>query len=105
MSTCDSTPRFSQLEPPRPDVLQRWTGYNGSHVWDAIYNENCFEQLGTLDEMCYEERVLYRLLSGMHASINIHISLSYFPPSKVRSRGLSAPLPLSLCACLCCRAR
>ena len=61
---------------------ERWTGYNGTHVWNAIYYENCFDKLGKLDDMCYEERVLYRLLSGMHASVNIHISLNYYPPSK-----------------------
>eukprot|EP00960_Hanusia_phi_P039611 753953-Hanusia_phi.AAC.11 len=61
---------------------ERWTGYNGSHVWNAIYHENCFEKLGALNEMCYEERVLYRMLSGMHASINIHISEQYYPPAK-----------------------
>lgn len=32
--------------------------------------------------MCYEERVLYRMLSGMHASINIHIALAYKPPKR-----------------------
>lgn len=72
---------------------ERWTGYNGSHVWNAIYEENCFEKLGSLDEMCYEERVLYRLLSGMHASTNIHISLEYFPPSKSAGRENWQPNP------------
>jgi ERO1-like protein alpha len=61
---------------------ERWTGFNGTHVWNAIYYENCFDKLGKLDDMCYEERVLYRLLSGMHASVNIHISENYYPPSK-----------------------
>ena len=45
-----------------------WTGYNGSHVWSAIYQENCLRAATSVDDMCYEERVLYRLLSGMHAS-------------------------------------
>ena len=57
---------------------ERWTGYNGSHVWDMIYSENCFsghqptpadaETPGipfanskhkpkSLQELCYEERV------------------------------------------------
>lgn len=58
---------------------ERWTGFNGSHVWQAIYNENCFKE-NSQDQMCYEERVLWRLLSGMHASINTHINLNYFPP-------------------------
>ena len=44
---------------------ERYTGYNGSHVWDAIYKENCLVRTGGHDDsMCYEERVLYRLLSG-----------------------------------------
>lgn len=72
---------------------ERWTGYNGSHVWKAIYEENCFEKLGDFDEMCYEERVLYRLLSGLHASTNIHISLEYFPPSKSAGRKNWEPNP------------
>jgi flavocytochrome c len=63
---------------------ERWTGYNGSEVWRAMYVENCFQNNATADPdaMCYEERVLYRLLSGMHASINIHISKNYYPPRK-----------------------
>lgn len=79
---------------------ERWTGYNGSHVWSAIYEENCFKELedgvgmnDTGDDMCYEVRVLYRLLSGMHASINIHISDNYFPPKKGSTTKEWAPNP------------
>ena len=61
---------------------ERWTGYNGSHVWRAIYEENCLKSASSVDEMCYEERVLYRLLSGMHSSINIHIALHSKPPKR-----------------------
>eukprot|EP01127_Copromyxa_protea_P017657 TRINITY_DN5414_c0_g4_i1.p1 TRINITY_DN5414_c0_g4~~TRINITY_DN5414_c0_g4_i1.p1 ORF type:complete len:1142 (-),score=252.37 TRINITY_DN5414_c0_g4_i1:82-3507(-) len=57
---------------------ERNTGYNGTKLWKAIYEENCFIRTGTLHDLCYEERVLYRLLSGMHTSIDIHISLAYF---------------------------
>ena len=33
---------------------ERWTGYNGSHVWDAIYNENCFASSESESRgMCY----------------------------------------------------
>ncbi len=32
--------------------------------------------------MCYEERVLYRLFSGMHTATNLHISWRFFPPRK-----------------------
>jgi ERO1-like protein alpha len=61
---------------------ERWTGYNGSHVWSAIYEENCLRAAASFDDMCYEERVLYRLLSGMHASVNIHIALKAKPPKR-----------------------
>ena len=56
---------------------ERWTGYNGSRVWDMIYSENCFSgyhpasvdqenstelpfvksKPKSLHELCYEERV------------------------------------------------
>ena len=55
---------------------ERWTGYDGAHVWTAIYRENSFGGNGL------EEAVLFRLVSGMHASINIHISEAYHPPAK-----------------------
>ena len=61
---------------------ERYTGYNGSHVWQAIYHENCLRGVEHESEMCYEERVLYRLLSGMHASVNVHIALKAKPPKK-----------------------
>jgi flavocytochrome c len=86
---------------------ERWTGYNGSHVWRAIYDENCLrngrrdgrrEVMGGggdaivggasesestgIDGLCYEERVLYRLLSGMHASVNVHVALRAKPPKR-----------------------
>ncbi|KAN0024347.1 hypothetical protein ACTFIV_008753 [Dictyostelium citrinum] len=51
------------------------TGYDGSSVWSAIYNENCFHR--PVDQMCLEERVFYKLISGLHSSITIHIALFY----------------------------
>ena len=59
---------------------EAYTGYNGSEIWQEMYSENCFVNNG--DDMCYEERVLYRLMSGMHASVNIHIAMNYYPPMK-----------------------
>lgn len=63
---------------------ERYTGYSGyqaERVWNSIYQENCFTpQRGhesTLDGMCFEERVYYRLISGLQASINTHIALRY----------------------------
>jgi ERO1-like protein alpha len=57
---------------------ETWTGYGGpsAHkIWHAVYEENCFP--GAVDSLCYEERVMYRLLSGLHASISSHISYTY----------------------------
>lgn len=61
---------------------ERHTGYNGSHIWSKVYEAACF-----LDEECHEERVLHRVLSGLHASINTHIALSF------RSKNLVVPNP------------
>ena len=61
---------------------ERNTFYNGTHIWNAIYEENCI----TTDESCLEERVLYRLLSGMHTSTTLSIARNYFPPSKRNNR-------------------
>lgn len=66
---------------------ERNTGYNGTHIWHAIYEENCLALDGSASEpMCYEERVLYRLLSGLHTSTTLSIAKNYYPPSKRKGR-------------------
>lgn len=57
---------------------ERFTGYSGplaAQIWAAIYNENCFQSL--LNDMCLEERVFYRLISGLQTSVNTHIAQEY----------------------------
>ncbi|XP_078001000.1 ERO1-like protein alpha [Glandiceps talaboti] len=77
---------------------ERYTGYKGfspRRVWNSIYQENCFkpdteaQQYETLltnkavkgseylKGLCLEKRAFYRLISGLHASINIHLSANY----------------------------
>lgn len=71
---------------------ERYTGYAGSaarKIWNSIYKENCFmppnvQKQGYkgwmsqyVDKMCLERRVFFRAISGMHASINIHLSYKY----------------------------
>ncbi|KAG8527138.1 uncharacterized protein KY384_008567 [Bacidia gigantensis] len=86
---------------------ERFTGYAGQDVWDAIYQENCFSKdmsstpqpLGfpfqarddlrsilqantdsndfPLEDECLEKRVFHRIISGMHASISTHICFDY----------------------------
>ena len=71
---------------------ERYTGYNGSHVWAAIYEENCLlRTAGQEHGTCYEERVLLRLFSGMHAATNTHIARYYHAPSKRKNRTEWAP--------------
>lgn len=62
---------------------ERFTGYSGesaNRIWRAIYEENCFlrkTQSPFSDELCYEERLFYEAISGLHSSINIHLSAEY----------------------------
>lgn len=59
---------------------ERFTGYSGSsahRVWRAIYDENCFARLNTPHDMCFEERLFYEAISGLHTSISIHICATY----------------------------
>ena len=73
---------------------ERNTGYNGTHIWTAIYEENCLALDGiTSAPMCYEERVLYRLLSGLHTSTTLSIAKNYYPPSKRKGRENWEPNP------------
>lgn len=65
---------------------ERYTGYSGlqaQRIWRAIYEENCFTppDEASVTGMCLEERVYYRLISGLQASINTHIALRYKYPS------------------------
>ncbi|XP_055303381.1 ero1-like protein [Sitodiplosis mosellana] len=72
---------------------ERFTGYRGEsahRIWHSVYMENCFDQTSTnallthinkvpkhLNNLCMEQRAFYRLLSGMHTSINIHLCSYY----------------------------
>ncbi|XP_010275885.1 PREDICTED: endoplasmic reticulum oxidoreductin-1-like [Nelumbo nucifera] len=57
---------------------ERYTGYSGPsarRIWDAVYTENCPKYPS--GEFCPEKRVLYKLISGLHSSISIHIAAEY----------------------------
>ncbi|XP_060923792.1 ERO1-like protein alpha [Limanda limanda] len=82
---------------------ERFTSYRGPEVWriwNSIYEENCFKPFTVrrplvpdsfhsssggeartfyrwLEGQCVEKRAFYRLISGLHASINIHLSARY----------------------------
>ncbi|KAK4782330.1 hypothetical protein SAY86_016432 [Trapa natans] len=57
---------------------ERYTGYSGPsarRIWDAVYSENCPKYPS--EEMCQEEKILYKLISGLHSSISVHIASEY----------------------------
>ncbi|XP_040375419.1 endoplasmic reticulum oxidoreductin-1 isoform X2 [Rosa chinensis] len=57
---------------------ERYTGYTGPsarRIWDAVYSENCPKY--SSQDICQEQRVLYKLISGLHSSISIHIAADY----------------------------
>ncbi|XP_038124765.1 ERO1-like protein alpha [Cyprinodon tularosa] len=82
---------------------ERYTGYNGPEawqIWTSIYEENCFKPFtikrplnpssfqsssgieartfySWLEGQCVEKRAFYRLISGLHASISVHLSARY----------------------------
>jgi len=65
---------------------EQFTGYSGQ-VWNTIYNELCFhpeEREKTLYltpetalRMCREKRTFYKLVSGLHSSISVHLCTNY----------------------------
>ncbi|KAL6595877.1 ERO1-domain-containing protein [Neocallimastix californiae] len=59
-----------------PTNPERFTGYQGesaARVWNSIYNENCFGVQSHLEDACQEQRVYYKLISGLHASISTNV--------------------------------
>lgn len=58
---------------------ERFTGYGGEQsglIWKSIYSENCF-QTDDKNATGLAQEVFYKLISGMHASIGIHLSNDY----------------------------
>ncbi|CAI2724545.1 unnamed protein product [Schistosoma spindalis] len=68
---------------------ERYTGYKGpasNRIWYMVYNENCFNEdsitygtsyLGPSQSSCLEKRAFYRMVSGLHSSISVHLSYRY----------------------------
>ena len=80
---------------------ERFTGYSGEasrRIWRSIYEENCFSPPGvttkpsfsaafgqeTMNSLCLEKRAFYRVVSGLHSSITIHLTANY-PTKKMPS--------------------
>ena len=72
------------------DNEETFTGYVGGPIWNSIYEENCMLDKAFTDlklrvnqdkyefldseESCTESTLLYHMISGLHASVNTHIS-------------------------------
>ncbi|XP_065878064.1 endoplasmic reticulum oxidoreductin-1-like [Euphorbia lathyris] len=72
---------------------ERFTGYIGPsarRIWDAVYSENCPKYPS--GELCEEERILYKLISGLHSSISIHIAADYLLDESTNSWGQNLSL-------------
>lgn len=62
---------------------ESYTAYNGTNVWRAIYEENCMLEVMqnkfiNPKDQCSEETLLYQLISGIHASVNMHVARNYY---------------------------
>ncbi|XP_010538548.1 PREDICTED: endoplasmic reticulum oxidoreductin-2 [Tarenaya hassleriana] len=72
---------------------ERYTGYSGPsarRIWDAVYNENCPKYAS--EESCQEEKILYKLISGLHSSISVHIASDYLLDENTYSWGQNLTL-------------
>jgi hypothetical protein len=51
-------------------------GEHAHRIWNAIYSQNCFKDVHS--ETCNEESLFfYRVISGVHASISMHLTKQY----------------------------
>ena len=88
--TLTSPSPHPHAHPRQASNQERYTGYAGraaTRVWETIYNDLCFhpEREGksfevtreTVKEMCFEKRAFYRVVSGLHASIAVHLTSRY----------------------------
>ncbi|KAI6661964.1 ERO1-like protein beta [Oopsacas minuta] len=86
----DQLSSFYDLQSNR-EQYTAYTGPDAHRVWKSIYKENCFLPPGmntsyklnriftesSLAELCIEKRAFYRLISGLHASISLHLCEYY----------------------------
>ena len=66
--------------------VEAFTGYQGQRVWEMIYQENCFRS-----DKCMEEKLLYKAVSGMHASVSSHLSEYHIDFAKKKKTGEMKP--------------
>lgn len=88
---------------------ERYTGYKGEsaqRIWRSIYLENCFMpyrprktsnvllpfiEMAAGNGVCLEQRAFYRMVSGLHSSINIHLCANYLLSESRPAIGFTDP--------------
>ncbi|XP_022009355.1 uncharacterized protein LOC110908693 isoform X2 [Helianthus annuus] len=63
-----------------PERYSSYSGPSARRVWDAVYSQLCPEY--SSGNSCPEKKVLYRLMSGLHSSISVHIATDYLLDEK-----------------------
>ncbi|KAJ8490786.1 hypothetical protein OPV22_012507 [Ensete ventricosum] len=72
---------------------ERYTGYAGpstQRIWAAVYQENCPQYPS--EHLCHEKKVMYKLISGLHSSISVHIASDYLLDAFTNSWGQNLEL-------------
>jgi len=66
---------------------EKYTGYQGpsaGRIWGKIYGDLCFtpKEGSSLSDLCLEEKTFYRIISGLHSSITVHLCSAYLLQSE-----------------------
>jgi len=61
---------------------EKYTGYQGksaARIWGKIYGDLCFapKEGSSVSDLCLEEKTFYRIISGLHSSITVHLCSKY----------------------------
>jgi ERO1-like protein alpha len=65
-------------------------GEHAHRIWSAIYSQNCFKDVHS--DTCDEESlVFYRIISGVHASISMHLVHDYLLDESTGTWGPNLP--------------
>ena len=95
---CKLDPLSAEEDCDSVDLIEnpeQFTGYSGASahlVWNTIYNELCFHPeenektlyltADTAKKMCAEKRSFYKVVSGLHSSIAVHLCSNYLLESE-----------------------
>jgi ERO1-like protein beta len=70
-----------------PEAFTGFAGMAAKKIWDAVYHENCFLDVpiplnplssASIENQCYEKRVFFKVISGFHSSVSVHIADQFY---------------------------